>query len=176
MTLLSSFEKSKKIFLIRKWPKKDKSSPLSIAELLEVYVDGCESSYLYKKRQEYFNNLEVEGIKVGTGYYPDTNQSNLDLCIEKKYTDKQLEALASFLETEILPILKPSANHRYDNSMGVSKKMGIFEHTLSQSGVYSFIVDDKYKIVKTTYSIDRDVFESQSLIDVLKYIRKNLWY
>lgn len=149
------------------------NNSISLSDMLEVYIDGRESSFMYKKFHDYFKNNK--GLTAGGTYYPSTNQRTINICIKPKFNDKDLKDISSKIVKEILPALKPVKD---DDQEKESKRLGIFEHTLAEFGIYSIETnDDKlFKIVKQTYGTKREELQPSSLIDVLKYVRKNLWY
>lgn len=150
---------------------------LTLADILMVYIEGEESEYLDERREKYFDNKKRKlGIKSGMTFDADTNQHHVDIIINKKMTSKQIEKLAKYLEEELLPVIIPGKTEMTDGVL-IGKYMGIFEHSLSANGSYSFCAtDNKYYVIKSYYRISGIEFESTSLIDILKYIQKNHWY
>lgn len=98
-----------------------------------------------------------------SGYFVETNQNVIRLCI---YKNSNL----SLVEKEILlvlPFIKP---------INDNKVISIFEHTLSEFGSYSLIINDEYHIQKTTYGREEIIFTSESLIKVLVEIARKHYY
>ncbi len=144
------------------------SSP-TISDLLEMYVDGRESTYLYEKSREYFAKYRDIGLRCMGGFWIETNQRTLSVCLVQIMTDLQLEHLASLLEADIFPVVKPWKSG--------DRVLSIFEHTLSEYGSYSLSFNGKhYSVDKRTYGNGKSVFKSTSLLEVLKYIRKYHYY
>lgn len=57
-------------------------------------------------------------------------------------------------------------------------EINIFEHTLSQYGIYSMRWDrkDTFEIVKTTYGHSETIHTCSSLRDMIEYVSENLYY
>ena len=60
------------------------------------------------------------------------------------------------------------------------KKIGIFEHTCSQFGVYNLFISDTgkkpYSILKTVYNRTTLMNSFATLEEIVKHIQENIWY
>jgi hypothetical protein len=100
------------------------------------------------------------------GYYEKTQQVQIEVMLNyKQRIDKPLRKLR-----ELLPHIKPLDNVR---------RFGIFEHTLSEFGVFELIVakdSEKCRLVKTTYGRQADITKFNDLKEALIYIAEHHWY
>jgi hypothetical protein len=108
------------------------------------------------------------------GYYLATNQGALEICCYKKVPlQEQLEEVKM-----AIPLLKEFDMEKC--STGVdrpAKVLGIFEHTLSEYGVYELhIFEDTIELTKTTYGRLELVKEFENIEDAVGYIRQHLYY
>jgi hypothetical protein len=119
-----------------------------------------------------------------SGYHPETGQSSFELCFykgNKENFDKTVESINT-----IFPYLK-EINVKIDTYNSPIKsihgiRFGIFEHTLSEGGVFAYVMENhnkpnaKYYLIKTTYSRTAILKEFDDFIDSLKYIEDNHYY
>jgi len=102
------------------------------------------------------------------GEFLATKQRGIKVSLNYQDT-KQVEATLSGLKT-IVPFLKP-----INNVIAIS----IFEHTLSEFGVYHLILaskGQKCKITKITYGREEELSKFNTWKEALTYISKRLWY
>lgn len=100
------------------------------------------------------------------GYNPLTMQRGIQISLYQYAPDRaaKLEKTFGGLQ-KILPHIKPVDGWRV---------VGILESTLSELGSYWLYVNEKIcELRKCTYGSERVIFKSKSLLEVLKYIRKN---
>lgn len=121
-----------------------------------------------------YKELELKLATFGllhSGYIPEISQRAVQICMTKG--DK--ESLANTLKglTTVLPYIKalPSTE-----SKGY-KFVDIFEHTLSENGVYHLYVGkNDCKVTFTRYGREEIVKTAKTLKEILVYIQGNLWY
>lgn len=105
------------------------------------------------------------------GYYPDTNQSAVQIMLYRKDDETVLAKMAEGIEL-LLPAVKPLKEIGSDEGV---KLFDIFEHTLSQSGSWTLAYDVKDQI----WHVRRNRFDERmyaKLIDALRSIRDRNYY
>lgn len=104
-----------------------------------------------------------------SGYYPDTNQSAVQIMLYRKDPDSVLERMAEGM-TKLLDILKPLKEQNEEIIL-----FDIFEHTLSQGASYTLAYDLSDKLWKIRANrFDQAMFAK--LFDALKCIRDRHYY
>jgi hypothetical protein len=104
-----------------------------------------------------------------SGYYPDTDQSAIQIMLYRKDPDAVLERMAEGM-TKLLEVIKPLKEQ--DTQIIL---FDIFEHTLSQGASYTLAYDLSDKLWKIRASrFDNAMFVH--LIDALKTIRERHYY
>lgn len=125
--------------------------------------DQHESDKKYQWRQKFFRDLGF----LCDGYYPTTMQNGISIKL-KKGCQKSFSETVYGLKI-FIPHIKPQVPQ--------GKIIKIFEHTLSENGVYQLIINDsKFAIVKTTFGRQRDVAVFPTLEEAVKYIQDKHWY
>ena len=132
------------------------------------------------KREQREKILKEYGL-TGSGYNPQTNQHAIKLTINENDSDEKLENIEKGL-LKILPIIKPFSHDFKEPGMFKNplKMIGIFEHTLSQNGIYNLVVDPNNNnhcaVICHSWSRISSKKEFNSLMDALKHIRKYHYY
>lgn len=106
-----------------------------------------------------------------SGYYPDTNQSAVQIMLYRNDDETVLAKMAEGIEF-LLPAVKPIKEIGSDEGI---KLFDIFEHTLSESGSWTLAYDVKDQI----WHIRRNRFDQSmfaKLIDALRNIRDRHYY
>ena len=123
-------------------------------------------------KQYHFKEKMIRDTGLMTaGYNPETNQTAIEVCLikdDEESVKKTQDAL-----NLVLPYLK-------SNKEGYIY-IAIFEHTLSQHGMYFFFVyperdRDKYVLMKSVYHHEEEIKVFGELEDCLKYIQNHYWY
>lgn len=128
-----------------------------------------ETSFRYEARKKFFAE-RYKGYVRDSGFYVDTSQTQLQICLYKispKTAD--LVQVRKALK-ELVPHLKPVGKYIH---------IGIFEHTLSEFGIYEGLIDPKsgeYHLAKTTYGREEilETFKDQN--SFLKYVKQHHYY
>jgi hypothetical protein len=106
-----------------------------------------------------------------SGYFPDTNQSAVQIMLYSKDGDAVLEKMAEGIQL-LLPAIKPIKEIGHDEGIIL---FDIFEHTLSEHGSWTMAYDVKDRI----WHIRRNRFDERmyaKLIDALRSIRERHYY
>lgn len=156
------------VFLESKYKDKD----IPVEDLLQYSFYGYESSFMFDKRKEYFSRLRSKGIFQTCGASNETNQVFIYIHVDKHFSESTVKENADFLEKEIIPFVKPikEGNCLY-------KLLYLREDTLSENGVYYLTIEDnKYHFYVTRHYVERLIKESDSLFEILMYIRANHYH
>lgn len=131
-----------------------------------MFEDGCSSDMERYRAAQKFVNEEL-GLWM-SGYYPSTSQKGLEIMLYKGAGDN-LEKTYNSLN-KILPLVKPY------NDEG-EKRFKLFEHTLSEHGIYALVnKDDIWKLTCTSWGRERDIKEWDNLKDALAYCQEHHYY
>jgi hypothetical protein len=106
-----------------------------------------------------------------SGYYPDTNQSAVQIMLYRKDDETVLAKMAEGIEL-LLPAIKPLKEIGSDEGI---KLFDIFEHTLSQSGSWTLARD----VASGVWHVRRNRFDERmyaKLEDALRSIRERHYY
>lgn len=143
---------------------------LSVVELAETRTSEQEIEYYLSEeydegmvkhtaRESFWREF---GLHRG-GMRRETKQSYLEVALtynDEKSLEKNLKALE-----KVLPYIKSIEGY---------KKIGIFEHTLSEFGSYELLIKKDEYSVSHYYGYNKDKFKT--LRAALEYIQKNHWY
>lgn len=138
--------------------------PMKPEEEIEYFLfeDGLVSGERYKARKKFWND---KGL-WHSGYYPETSQIRLEVMLYKSINEN-LEKVFATLE-KVLPYIKV---HN-----GV-KRLGVFEHSLSENGSYSIeITDESFDLVVHRYGRKSAVKSFDNLLSLLQYVQKHHYY
>lgn len=156
----------------------DQKSELEIAFLaanpsddeIAFCIEEVDTMPRYKHAQKFFSSM---GFNM-SGYHTDTMQRGLSVMMthgSKESYDKTLESVK-----KVLPYLKEGGA---DPLTEKCKRFGVFEHTLSEHGVYHLAINEEkniYTIIIHRYHRASIHKETKSLEELLKYVQDNLWY
>ena len=141
---------------------------MTLAEKVEwlLFEDGRSSDM--KRYNECWNFFQEMGLQV-RGYYPFSEQRAIEIMLYKGVQDnldKTFEAISL-----VLPFIKPI------NDKG-ERRFKLFEHTLSEWGIYDLRVDKEgvWILNKTTYGREKVEKTFENLYDALKYCQKHHYY
>lgn len=127
-----------------------------------LFEDGFVDGERYKARQKYWND---KGLWE-SGYFSEIQQVNLNLMLYKGDT-ANLEKTIKNVE-EVLPFLKP---------LNGKKRLGIFEHTLSENGNWTVEIDDEsFDLVLHHYHRRSVEKQFKTLRELIEYIQENHYY
>lgn len=127
-----------------------------------LFEDGWVSGARYKAREKFWND---KGL-WHSGYFPEISQIHLEVMLYKGVNDN-LEKVFTALE-EALPYMKV---HN-----GV-KRLGVFEHSLSENGSYAIeITDESFDLVVCRYGRKSTVKSFDNLLPLLQYVQKHHYY
>lgn len=138
--------------------------PMTPEEEIEYFLfeDGCVSGERYKAREKFWND---KGL-WHSGYFPEISQIHLEVMLYKGVNDN-LENVFTTLE-KVLPYVK--------TQNGV-KRLGVFEHSLSENGSYTIeITDESFDLVVHRYGRKSAVKSFDSLLSMLQYVQKHHYY
>ena len=138
--------------------------PMAPEEEIEFFLfeDGCVSGERYKAREKFWNDMGL----WHSGYYPETSQIRLEVMLYKGVNDN-LEKVFTTLE-KVLPYIKTQ------NGM---KRLGVFEHSLSENGSYAVeITDQSFDLVVHRYGRKSAVKSFDNLLALLQYVQKHHYY
>lgn len=163
---------NKKITTLQKKRKKlreDKEkaqlqTPVTKEQEIEYFLfeDGFVDGERHKARQKYWNGKGWWQSR----YFHEIQQVNLSLMLYKGDT-ANLEKTIKNVE-EVLPFLKP---------LNGKKRLGIFEHTLSENGSWTVEIDDEsFDLVLHRYRRRSVEKQFKTLRELLEYIQKNHYY
>ncbi len=160
------------------------SRPITFAESLEVYKDGVECRTYRKALDKYIKALNAklsENTRINNsfGYNEKTKQYEIEIVINKSASDEDLIALSNVLLNHVLPHTKSyESKLEIDEFKGLIKCLPISEYSLCEDGVYNVIQNGKggFAILLTRYHRNSLVYQSNSLVNVLKEIRQHYWY
>lgn len=127
-----------------------------------LFEDGWVSGERYKARGKFWRE---KGL-WHSGYFPEISQIHLEVMLYKGVNDN-LQKVFTALE-EVLPYLKV---HN-----GV-KRLGVFEHSLSEYGSYAIeIADESFDLVVHRYGRKSAVKSFDNLLSLLQYVQKHHYY
>ena len=127
-----------------------------------LFEDGWVDGERYDARQKFWNSVGLHQ----SGYFPETEQIQLELMLYKGVGDN-FEQTVAVLQ-EVLPFVKPLK--------GV-KHLKIFEHTLSEYGSYGVeISEDSFDVVVWTYGRKRTVKSFDNLRSMVQYVQQHHYY
>lgn len=130
-----------------------------------LHCEHDDTTAAHKFREEMLGKM---GLHTG-GYNPTTNQTFIEVSLT--YGDAgSLEKTIESLKT-LLPFISPIIEG--------NKAIGIFEHTLSQYGVYEMLINEEkghYEIQKTAWHNTSSVKTFKSLAEMIKYVQEHHWY
>lgn len=138
--------------------------PMTPEEEIEYFLfeDGYVSGERYKAREKFWND---KGL-WHSGYFPEISQIHLEVMLYKGVNDN-LEKVFTALE-EALPYIKV---HN-----GV-KRLGVFEHSLSEYGSYAIeITDESFDLVVHRYGRKSNVKSFDNLLSLLQYVQLHHYY
>jgi hypothetical protein len=120
--------------------------------------------------RNHFHFAKAEG-----SYHVETGQSSVQLsCYKKKKLDAHIYELKMWL-----PYIKlAKALGRRDNDERLHKQVSIFEHTLSEFGIFTLCIfsDNEVVLKKNSYGTVRDVQKFTDLTSAVKYIQEQHYY
>lgn len=140
------------------------NSPMAPTEEIEYFLfeDGCVSGERYKSREKFWND---KGL-WHSGYFHETSQINLEVMLYKGAHDN-LERTLCALE-QALPYIK---DHK-----GV-KRLGVFEHTLSECGSYGIeVTETSLDLIVHRYGRKSTEKSFDNLRSLLQYIQEHHYY
>ena len=127
-----------------------------------LFEDGLVSGERYKAREKFWNNMGL----WHSAYYPETSQIRLEIMLYKGVNDN-LEKVFTTLE-KVLPYIKKQEE---------VKRLGVFEHSLSENGSYAIeITDESFDLVVHRYGRKSAVKSLDNLLSLLQYIQKHHYY
>ena len=138
--------------------------PMTPEEEIEYFLfeDGRVSGERYKAREKFWDD---KGL-WHSGYFPEISQIHLEIMLYKGVNDN-LERVFTALQ-EVLPYIK--------TQNGV-KRLGIFEHSLSENGSYDIEITDKsFGLVVHRYGRKSAVKSFDNLLSLLQYVQKHHYY
>lgn len=130
-----------------------------------LHVEPNESTERYSFRTKKIDELGL----MPSGYYPETNQTHVELKLIKGKPEtkaKTIESLAT-----ILPFLKPIKDGKVH--------LGVFEHTLSEHGIYKLLIDKetmRCELTFTRYSRTSSEKTFENLNEAIEYIYDKHYY
>lgn len=141
---------------------------MTLGEKIEwlLFEDGYNSDRKrYEECQKFFLEL---GLRV-SGRYPYSEQKALEIMLYKGVQDNLDKTFESV--NIVLPFIKPI------NDKG-ERRFKLFEHTLSEWGIYDLKVDKEgvWTLNKTTYGRERVEKTFENLYDALKYCQQHHYY
>lgn len=141
---------------------------MTLGEKIEwlLFEDGHSSDMKrYNECQRFFQEL---GLWV-SGYCPYSEQKSLQVMLYKGAQDNLDKTFESI--NLVLPFIKPI------NDEG-ERRFKLFEHTLSEHGIYDLKVDKEgvWTLNKTTYGRKRVEKTFENLYDALKYCQQHHYY
>ena len=144
--------------------KEQVKQPMTPAQEMEYFLfeDGSVSGERYKAREKYWRD---KGL-WHSGYYPELNQVSLKMMLYKGEKDN-LELTISTLE-EVIPLLKVHE--------GV-KRLGIFEHTCSEYGVWGIeITDTSFDLIVHRWHRKSTEKSFDNLRALVQYVQQYHYY
>lgn len=127
-----------------------------------LFEDGRVSGERYKAREKFWND---KGL-WHSGYFPEMSQIHLEIMLYKGVNDN-LEKVFTTLE-KVLPYIK--------TQNGV-KRLGVFEHSLSENGSYTIeITDETFDLVVHRYGRKSLVKSFDNLLSLLQYVQQHHYY
>lgn len=141
---------------------------MTLGEKIEwlLHEDGYSSDM--KRYYEAQKFIEEMGLRIG-GYYPYSEQKAVEIVLYKGDQDNLEKTFESL--SVLLPFIKPideAGNRRFK----------LFEHTLSENGIYDLLVDvhGAWTLNKTTYGRESVLKTFDNLRDALKYCQEHHYY
>lgn len=139
------------------------AKPMSNEDEIKFHLEEADGSVRYRAAMEYWHN---KGFWV-SGYYPDTNQRALQLTLTKGDPTSFTKTVAAI--KEVLPFIK--------QQKGGKRVFGVFEHTLSEFGVYNVLEKNGvWSLEKTTYGRPEVLKTFPSVEEMVKYIQTRHYY
>lgn len=127
--------------------------------------DGCSSDMTRHKAAE--KMLHDMGFWM-SGYYTFSQQKAIELMLCKGKEESLTQTLENL--TKILPLIKPMNEEGH-------KRFKIFEHTLSESGIYDLWQQgDDWVLEKTTHGRTEELKRWGNLKEALAYIQQHHYY
>lgn len=128
-----------------------------------LFEDGMVSGSRYAEREKFWEEIGLDC----SGYFPDINQVCLDLQMTRGCE-------MSFQKT--MRALEMVIPHIKSNRDG-NKKLGVFEYTLSEYGIYEIEVNDLgFFLNKRVYGIKHHLKTFKSLEELVRYIQEYHYY
>jgi hypothetical protein len=130
-----------------------------------LYCDWKDAGVHHKYREEVLNKIGLRS----SGYYQEINQTCVQVMLYRNKPDSLKKTLSGL--KKVLPYLKSVKDGFV--------RVDIFEHTLSEGGVYDLWIDKeekKYQIRKTTYGREEILKEFNDLKKALEYIQEHHYY
>jgi len=124
----------------------------------------------YQHAQKVFREMGF----MSSGYYPDTNQRALSVMMTHGSQESFDKTIASV--KKIMPYMKMGESEPVTEHV---KRFGVFEHTLSEYGVYNLAINEEKDIyIVTLHRYHRASIHKKckSLEELLHYVQDNLWY
>jgi len=157
---------NKKIEKLRDQKEKQQmQKPMTTAQEIEYFLfeDGRVSGKRYEARSKFW---ESKGL-YSSGYFPDTEQVNLQLMLYKGKGDNLEQTIKSV--EEVLPFIKA-------NDQGV-KRLDVFEHTCSEHGSYNVeITDNSYDLVVHRWHRKSTEKSFDNLRSLVEYVQEHHYY
>jgi hypothetical protein len=122
-------------------------------------------------KEYYFAHAQIEklGLRL-SGRWGDTSQPVVEIALTPQNLGQTYESLKL-----VLPFIHPCTRDRFEGL----KRVSVFEHTLSEHGVYALGVGadgGTCKLFRATYGWITTEREFTSLLDALKYIQRHHYY
>ncbi len=128
-----------------------------------LFEDGFVSGERYSEREQFWTN---KGLWC-SGYTPYIEQVYLKLMLYKEDKDN-LEQTINSIE-EIIPFLKPQKDGM--------KHLGIFEHTLSEFGIWSVKFDEEeFQLNLCCYGRESIEKRFDNLRSLVEYVQQHHYY
>jgi hypothetical protein len=123
--------------------------------------------------------IQELGLRGG-GKWTMTGQKNISLTMYKNDPDNLQKTYDSvlLLLPYMIPFPKEGRKDRIIEEFIGKKVFGIFEHTLSENGIYYFLISENgnTEIGIQRYSRFSILKEFKTILDGLKYVQNNLYY
>lgn len=137
---------------------KNRDKQPSIEYLMTREPDG-DGMDLHRRTTAWLHEFS-RGTVLADGYYPDTKQAALTVCLFRhRPLGEQLQIL------EFVPLIKPIGGH---------KILGVREPSLSRYGIFTIRIDPESgsaTLTKTTYGHESAVHSAPDLVKCLEYIK-----
>jgi hypothetical protein len=135
-----------------------------------LHTTGNDGMTRYRAAERLLTEL---GVRMGGGMLRESQQRVVCISLSRKATPERRAEVKKALET-LLPVIIP-----IEIEGEKVKYIDIFEHTLSEYGIYfagQVVETGKWKVYKTTYGSTRELEELNSLDDFLMAVQTRYWY